>query len=335
MSPKYSGSPSVCWTLPLVNIVFAMGLCVLHFYAEAAAAIGETEFETSAMNAMDAWTRITSGPVNWSTMDKVLFVALVMAALELLNFICNNFGDWVNAKTIPVRGKHLDDLSPRDRLFIGISKAQTGPFLYLFLRYCFHESNVIWTFEDGDFTLQTVLLPLPVLYIVYDFFYTVLHGFLHLQAVYPLIHKHHHHQKAPSRATDDAVNVHPVEFTLGEYNHLWTIFLCCRVMNMRIHNVGALLFLAVGGVLAGLNHSRFDLSVSLLGVTIYDSKAHDVHHRIPQSNYGQYTMFWDYLFGSYRPYNPNDRVNPKAQLDPKTGKSYNYENIQARSSKTD
>jgi hypothetical protein len=34
--------------------------------------------------------------------------------------------------------------------------------------------------------------------------------------------------------------------------------------------------------------------------TIYDSKAHDVHHRIPQSNYGQYSMIWDYLIGTYR-----------------------------------
>jgi sterol desaturase/sphingolipid hydroxylase (fatty acid hydroxylase superfamily) len=25
-----------------------------------------------------------------------------------------------------------------------------------------------------------------------------------------------------------------------------------------------------------------------------------VHHRIPQSNYGQYMMLWDYIFGSYR-----------------------------------
>lgn len=326
---KSTITPSVCWTLPILNVASSVGLCVLHFHAGAVTAASESEGEASTM---DAWTRITSGPSNWSTMDKILFMALIMAALELLNFICNNLGDWVNAKNIPVRGKHLDDLSPRDRLFIGISKAQTGPFLYILLRYCFYESNVSWTFEDGNFSLKTVILPLPVLYIVYDFFYTLLHGFLHLKAVYPLIHKHHHHQKAPSRATDDAVNVHPVEFTLGEYNHLWTIFLCCRVMNLQIHIVGALLFLAIGGVLAGLNHTRFDLSFSLFGVTIFDSKAHDVHHRIPQSNYGQYTMFWDHVFGSYRPYDPTDRVNLKAQLDPQTGKSYNYEYIKARSS---
>jgi sterol desaturase/sphingolipid hydroxylase (fatty acid hydroxylase superfamily) len=35
---------------------------------------------------------------------------------------------------------------------------------------------------------------------------------------------------------------------------------------------------------------------------VYDVKAHDVHHRIPQSNYGQYTVLWDRLLGSFRPY---------------------------------
>jgi len=35
-------------------------------------------------------------------------------------------------------------------------------------------------------------------------------------------------------------------------------------------------------------------------------------------------MLWDYIFGSYRPYNEQDRVNPKYQLDKTTGKSIWY-----------
>jgi hypothetical protein len=183
-----------------------------------------------------------------------------------------------------------------------------------------------------------------------------------------------------SRANNDAVNVHPLEFFLGEYNHLWSLFLCCRLLNLQIHALGTILFLAVGGILAGWNHTRYDITVPLFGfgsINIFDSKLHDVHHRIPQSNYGQYTMFWDWMFGTYRyvdtngavcglayilyydvyrpssqppfvlytvpsshetvvllfllvdyyylllrsAYDPKDRVNPKAQLDPKTGKS--------------
>jgi sterol desaturase/sphingolipid hydroxylase (fatty acid hydroxylase superfamily) len=71
-------------------------------------------------------------------------------------------------------------------------------------------------------------------------------------------------------------------------------------LGLQVHALGTLLFLAVGGVLAGWNHTRFDINFSLFGIVIFDSKAHDVHHRIPQSNYGQYTMFWDKVFGTYR-----------------------------------
>jgi sterol desaturase/sphingolipid hydroxylase (fatty acid hydroxylase superfamily) len=51
--------------------------------------------------------------------------------------------------------------------------------------------------------------------------------------------------------------------------------------------------------MASLNHTRFD---AVIPWGVYDVKAHDVHHRIPQSNYGQYIMLWDRLMGSFRPY---------------------------------
>jgi sterol desaturase/sphingolipid hydroxylase (fatty acid hydroxylase superfamily) len=44
---------------------------------------------------------------------------------------------------------------------------------------------------------MNTVLPLPVLYIVFDLFYTVIHWALHIKAIYGYIHKHHHHQKAP------------------------------------------------------------------------------------------------------------------------------------------
>mmetsp|Transcript_30605 Transcript_30605/g.70521 ORF Transcript_30605/g.70521 Transcript_30605/m.70521 type:complete len:108 (+) Transcript_30605:428-751(+) len=88
-----------------------------------------------------------------------------------------------------------------------------------------------------------------------------------------------------------------------------------------MHILAAILFVTIGGILAGLNHTRYDISIPFFHTFLYDSKVHDVHHRIPQCNYGQYIMFWDVLFGTFRPYNENDRVNPKAQLDSRTGKT--------------
>ena len=239
-------------------------------------------------------------------------------------------------------------------------------------------------------TIQNTLLPLPLLFIIYDFFYTFLHWALHLKSIYAYVHKHHHYQKAPSRANIDAVNVHPLEFFLGEFNHIWAMHLVVKGVKISLpflHNIGnqqqqeeeleqqqvwtlfgyhgmdvswlcAVLFIGLGGILAGLNHTRHDVVLSVPSsssassdasasslassedatsgttssssnnsssakayYTIFDSKHHDVHHRIPQSNYGQYTVFWDRIFGTFRDYDVNDRVNPLYQLDPLTGKT--------------
>jgi sterol desaturase/sphingolipid hydroxylase (fatty acid hydroxylase superfamily) len=123
--------------------------------------------------------------------------------------------------------------------------------------------------------------------------------------------------------------VHPLEFFLGEFNHILAMHLVVKGMpllgfhGMDVSWLAATLFIGLGGILAGLNHTRHDVSFAnkKSGWTLYDSKHHDVHHRIPQSNYGQYTVLWDRVFGTFREYDPNDRVNPAYQLDPSTGMS--------------
>ena len=175
------------WAVPLVNLTLAIGLLAYHVRAEV-----EVDGATCDLSA---WRRIISGPNFWTSMDKVVFCVLIMFAMEILNFLVKKSGGWMNSKQIPVRGKHLDELSPTDKLFIGISKAQTGPFVYFLLRYCFHESNILWNLNE--ITLRTVFLPLPAVFIIFDFFYTIMHWALHIKAVYAFVHKHHHHQKAP------------------------------------------------------------------------------------------------------------------------------------------
>jgi sterol desaturase/sphingolipid hydroxylase (fatty acid hydroxylase superfamily) len=261
-----------------------------------------------------------------SPVDLLLFGCLMLIAFEGLNLVTKHTQRWIATDLIPVRGKHLDELGQVDRIFIGLNKLSTPPFAYLYLRFALLNSAI--PVHVGDASLWNTLGPLPVMFIVYDFFYTVLHGVLHIPSIYSYIHKHHHHQKAPSRANVDAVNVHPLEFFLGEYNHLLALYLVSQYI-MPVHVIAALLFLVIGALLTGWNHTRFD--VAFLG--IYDSKAHDVHHRIPQSNYGQYSMFWDHVFGTFRSYNASDRINPRAQLDPLTGKSLEYVERSAASSK--
>ncbi len=118
--------------------------------------------------------------------------------------------------------------------------------------------------------------------------------------MYRLVHKHHHRQHAPSRGNTDAINVHPFEFVVGEYNHLLAVWLTGLLLH-RVHVAAVLAFIVAGGVGASLNHTRLDVRLPG-GGWLFDVRAHDVHHRMPKSNYGQYTMAWDRLLGTFRPY---------------------------------
>ncbi|KAL7528473.1 hypothetical protein ACHAWF_002574 [Thalassiosira exigua] len=296
--------------------------------------------------------------------DLVALTIAVFLALELLSRLVYHLPDRLfRARSVPVRGKHLDELSGKDRTFIGINKCMTGLFVYCYFGYlwsvrktgdgdrghghdhgpslaehrrCCSGGSGIWATDE--LSLTNTILPVPLLFFVYDFFYTLLHWALHVKAIYAYVHKHHHHQKAPSRANIDAVNVHPLEFFLGEFNHVLALRLVVRGIpfvgfkGTDVSWLGAALFIALGGILAGLNHTRHDVVVRAPSPirdgegkrrswTVFDSKHHDVHHRIPQSNYGQYTVAWDRIFGTFREYDGRDRVNPAYQLDPATGKT--------------
>ena len=88
MSQTSRITPTVLWSLPVLNIVFGVGLCVIHTRAENTNQTIDHLTEYSE----GAWERIASGPFYWSTMDKILFFAIIMLALEILNFLCNHTG---------------------------------------------------------------------------------------------------------------------------------------------------------------------------------------------------------------------------------------------------
>lgn len=145
-------------------------------------------------------------------------------------------------------------------------------------------------------------LCLALLFFVYDCAYAPFHLALHHPSVYALVHKHHHRSAAPHRGNTDAINVHPLEFALGEYNHLAAI----RVVSLLLaaaglpplHAAAPLAFVVAGGVLASLNHTRLDIAAPL---GLFRVAWHDIHHYAYAHNYGQYTMAVDALFlGTFR-----------------------------------
>lgn len=236
---------------------------------------------------------------NWTIAILPLFASIIWIGLEVLSnivpFIFKNTG----AEYIPVRGKHLDEFASIDKLYIFINKLLTIAFVYHLIWVCISLKTIAW--KNDEVTIMNTLGSIVAFYIFYDFFYMNFHKVLHLRSLYQYVHKHHHRQKAPSRGNLDAINVHPFEFVVGEYLHLLTIY--C----IPCHIYTVVYFILAGGILASLNHTRFDINIPYL----YSVKVHDVHHRLPESNYGQYTMFWDTLLGSYRSYGDNINASGK------------------------
>ena len=66
---------------------------------------------------------------------------------------------------------------------------------------------------------------------------------------------------------------------------------------MPCHIVTVLVFVIIGGFFASLNHTRFDFQVPF---GLYDVKWHDHHHVIPNTNFSQYTMLWDKVWGTFQ-----------------------------------
>lgn len=221
----------------------------------------------------------------------------------------------------------MDKLGKLDIAFIIHNKLSTVFLVYFTLQFAWNnQDHVEWDLRK--LTIQNTIVSLVLMYVLYDLIYWAFHAFLHIRQIYPYVHKHHHQQHAPSRGNNDAVNVHPFEFLpgtffhlsksfspyflhsyflppifffsfplssyfyLGEFLHLFCIYF------IPTHIVSILIFLLLGGILATLNHTRFDVTFS----KIFDSKAHDMHHRIPTVNYSQFTMLWDRIFGTYREY---------------------------------
>jgi len=266
-------------------------------------------------------------PLDWGAPEVLVFGVLTQVGLEFYRHgVPQLFGSW---DQLPPRGKPLETLQRIDRLYIACSQVAIVVMTFHFLQFMAASERVLW--QPAQLSAASVLLPLPALFLVYDAFYSVFHRALHHRSVYAYVHKHHHRQLVPTRGNTDAINVHPLEFIpgehdrqhvhdtsttrpqfvrdlsstrprlAGEYNHLLAFYLVSRAM--PVHALSGILFLVLGGTLATLNHTRIDFSALRLPFTqvpIFGVRAHDTHHAIPNSNYGQYIMLLDFLMGTYR-----------------------------------
>lgn len=243
----------------------------------------------------------------WTLRHFAVWCTVVLCGLELLSFLINHVEDVVRGK-IPVGGRPLLEFSSKDKAFIAFNKLSTVFFTYHVLFVTWRSNTVHWKLEE--LTVFNTVGSLIAFYIIYDLFYTLFHRALHLRSIYKYIHKHHHRQIVPFRGNlDVVVNVHPFEFRVGEYIHL-----ACIVL-VPCHIASVFAFIVFSGIMTSLNHTRIDARL-YIGTYVAFIKCDSTiywHHRIPTVNYGQYTMLWDQIFGSFQPYSKADNKSKDEQ----------------------
>ena len=231
-----------------------------------------------------------------------VYLAVALAkggAEELLNLIILHGLSFVGYPKLPSRepkpiGKGLERLEWKDLSYLAMNQLCELVFLLHLAGFALNLPRHLESINP----LNTVGA-FYASFLVIDFIYYFLHRFLHMRAVYPWVHKHHHRQPLPVRGYVDAANETPIEQIGG----LLCIWLGLHIVQpiFGIHLAGLGVFFACFATLSYLNHTPFDIKFGVLGLE-YTVRAHETHHRMLLGNYAQHTMLWDKLFGTYLEY---------------------------------
>lgn len=129
----------------------------------------------------------------------------------------------------------------------------------------------------------------PILFLLFsDCVIYFIHRGLHHRNVYKLLHKPHH--SFINTTPFAAFAFHPVDgFSQGLAYHTFAFMV---PMHGVVH-LGSLVAVSIWTINI---HDR--VSVGIPGVN--GAKHHTIHHTTFRSNYGQYTTFWDRMFGTYQ-----------------------------------
>eukprot|EP01060_Flectonema_neradi_P038021 TRINITY_DN7858_c4_g1_i1.p1 TRINITY_DN7858_c4_g1~~TRINITY_DN7858_c4_g1_i1.p1 ORF type:complete len:272 (+),score=16.57 TRINITY_DN7858_c4_g1_i1:51-866(+) len=244
------------------------------------------------LSLVDEWT--LTRPVSQEDCWLLFVVAAgVYLGFEFYRLSPDLFHGGTNRPDIPsTESQRRMVLDRFDLSCVFLNKLCTVLFTYHSMQYAWHD--LLW----DKFSLIMSFVHLITFFVLYDLFYWAFHRSLHIDSIYPLLHKHHHQQHAPFRGNIDAINTHPIEYFIGQYDHLFVVYLVHEFIS-PVHWVSLLLFILIGGYFASLNHTRHNF---VLGSQyIYSVAAHDTHHRIDvKANYGQYTIMWDCIFGTFK-----------------------------------
>lgn len=201
------------------------------------------------------------------------------------------------SRTHPTKKPYQHPIDNRDRAYLALNSIIEYLFALNLTHLVVHSSLVATSIADLN-ALNSVGA-LWLLLVFDDMLYAPAHRIMHVPALYKYVHKHHHRNTFPTRGYVDGANEHPVEQLVALSLHWCAILLTAHTSGVHAAAIGAHLVLKAAG--ACFNHTGYDVRLRLLGID-YSVRAHEMHHRKPQSNYAQYVMFWDRLMGTYVEY---------------------------------
>lgn len=137
----------------------------------------------------------------------------------------------------------------------------------------------------------------PLLFIMHDFYFYLIHRLMHHQSVFKYIHLVHHQSTNPSPWA--AYAFHPLEAIVEQ--GIVVIF----YFTLPIHITHLAVFFLFSIIYNVYGHLGYELypkgfNKSILGKWINTSVNHNQHHQYFKGNYGLYTLIWDRLFGTIR-----------------------------------
>lgn len=230
----------------------------------------------------------------------VVFKSISVFFLEFpLLALCKGLGVKKLASRDPPVIKGLERLTPKDYLFLACNQVVEAIALQHFAQFALDDKKVMRAPEQ--LSLGSTICAIYLTVLVSDFIYYWAHRAMHLPALYPYIHKHHHRQCLPHRGYLDAANEHPLEQVIG----LSTLMVAFHMVNdlspWGLHAYAIGILFIIYGSLAFLNHTEYDVNLGPLFL-YYSVSAHETHHRFGKTNYAQQIMLWDKLFGTFKEY---------------------------------
>lgn len=131
---------------------------------------------------------------------------------------------------------------------------------------------------------------LVILMLLHETYYYWLHRWMHLPAVFKIVHKVHHDSHIASPFT--AFSFHPLEGLLQ------AIFLPAMLMILPVHYYVIIVQLVIMSISSVINHLDIEIysknfNNNFLGKWIIGATHHSLHHKQFKYNYGLYFTFWD------------------------------------------